>query len=154
VKTGRFAGIGSPTRPLTPEERDIVQGEVERIYDTFLSHVSEGRNISKAEVDSMGQGRVWSGIDAKRLGLVDVLGGVNTAIEIAAKKAGLDSYRTIALPESEDMIKKLIEDFSEDAGVKVARKNFGVAYDYYQEVHEMVTQQGVLARMPYDISIY
>jgi len=154
VKTGRFAGIGSPTRPLSPEEREIIQEEVERIYDTFISHVSEGRNISKAEVDSMGQGRVWSGIDAKRLGLIDVLGGLNTAIEIAAKKAGLDAYRTIALPESEDMIRKLIEDFSEDASIEAARKNFGVAYDYYSEVHSMLNQQGVLARMPFDINIY
>jgi len=154
VKTGKFAGIGSPTRPLTPEEREIVQEEVERIYDTFLSHVSEGRNIPKAEVDSMGQGRIWSGIDAKRLGLIDVLGGINTAIEIAAKKAKLENYRTIALPESEDMIKKLIEDFSDDASVNAARKNFGMAYDYYSEVHSMLNQQGVLARMPYDISIH
>jgi protease-4 len=154
VKTGRFAGIGSPTRPLTPEEREVVQEEVERIYDTFLSHVSEGRNIPKAEVDSMGQGRVWSGIDAKRLGLVDVLGGINIAIDIAAKKAKLDNYRTIALPESEDVIKKLIEDFSDDASISAARKNFGMAYDYYNEVHSMLNQQGVLARMPYDINVH
>jgi len=154
VKTGRFAGIGSPTRPLTQEERDIIQDEIERIYETFLSHVSDGRNISKADVDSMGQGRIWSGIDAKRLGLVDVLGGLNTAIDIAAKKAGLESYRTIELPESEDMFKKILEDISEDASVEAAKKNFGEAYDYYSEVRSLLNQQGVLARMPFDISIY
>lgn len=154
VKTGRFAGIGTPTRPLTPEERNIVQEEVERIYDTFITHVADGRNISKAEVDSIGQGRVWSGIDAKRLGLVDVLGGINTAIEIAAKKAKLDNYRTISLPEGEDVLKKLLEDFSDDVSSGMAVKNFGTAYDYYSQVHSLLNQQGVMARMPFDINVH
>ncbi len=154
VKTGRFGGIGSITHPLTAEERDIVQQEVERIYDTFITHVSEGRNISKAEVDSIGQGRVWSGVDAKRLGLVDVLGGINTAIEIAAKKAHLDNYRTVSLPEPEDVFKKLLEDFSDDASIKSAKKNFGEIYSYYEQVHSLLGQQGVLARMPFEISVH
>jgi protease-4 len=154
VKTGRFAGIGTPTRPLTPEERTVVQEEVERIYDTFLSHVSDGRKISKAEVDSMGQGRVWSGIDAKRLGLVDVLGGINTAIDIAAKKAHLDSYRTVALPEAEDMIKKLLEDFSDDVSTRSMQNNLGPAYDYYGQIRSLLHEQGVMARMPYQINIH
>lgn len=153
VKTGRFAGIGSPTRPLSQEERDIVQEEVERIYDTFITHVSEGRGMSKAEVDSIGQGRVWSGIDAKRLGLIDVLGGINTAIDIAAKKAGLDSYRTIALPESEDVFKRLIEDLSDDVSISAFQKNFGAGADYYNQVRSLLNQQGVLARMPYEIIV-
>ncbi|MEO8087656.1 MAG: signal peptide peptidase SppA [Bacteroidota bacterium] len=154
VKTGRFAGIGSPTHPLTSEERDVVQEEVERIYDTFISHVAEGRNMSKADVDSIGQGRVWSGIDAKRLGLVDVLGGINTAIEIAVKKAHLDEYRIIALPEEEDMIKKLLEDLTDDVSMHVAKENFGAAYDYYGQVHSLLSQQGILARMPFDINVH
>lgn len=154
VKTGRFAGIGSPTRPLTQEERNIVQEEVERIYDTFITHVSEGRNISKAEVDSLGQGRIWNGIDAKRLGLVDVLGGINTAIEIAAKKANLENYRTISLPDEDDVLKKLIEDFSEEVTVGAAKIGFGKAHDYYGQIHGLLEQQGVLARMPYEIDLY
>ncbi len=154
VKTGRFAGIGSPTRPLTTEERNIVQEEVERIYDTFITHVSDGRKISKAEVDSIGQGRIWTGIDAKRLGLVDVLGGIGTAIEIAAKKANLDSYRTIAMPEGEDFIKKFIEDLSDDISADAGKKNLGVAYDYYSQVHSLLSQQGILARMPFEINLH
>ena len=154
VKTGRFAGIGSPTRPLTPEERDIVQQEVERIYETFISHVSDGRNITKAEVDSIGQGRIWSGIDAKRLGLVDVLGGINTAIDIAARKAGLENYRTISLPEGEDVLKKLMEDLSDDVSVRTALDHFGNAYSYFDEVRSLLNQQGVLARMPFEITVH
>lgn len=153
VKTGRFAGLGTITRPLTQEERDIIQAEVERIYETFITHVSEGRKLSKAQVDSIGQGRVWSGIDAKRLGLVDVLGGINTAIDIAAKKAHLDAYRTVALPEDEDVFKKIIEDLSDDVGVEAAKKNFGDAWSYYEQVHSMLRQEGVMARMPFEIHV-
>ena len=153
VKTGRFAGIGSISRPLTPEERDIVQEEVERVYETFISHVSDGRNISKAEVDSIGQGRIWSGIDAKRLGLVDVLGGINTAIDIAAGKAHLENYRTITLPEPEDVFKKLIEDLSDDVRTGAAKKNLGAAYDYYDQFHSLLHEEGVLARMPFDLNV-
>ena len=153
VKTGRFGGIGSPTHPLTNEERDIVQQEVERIYDTFISHVAEGRGLSKAQVDSIGQGRVWSGIDAKRLGLVDVLGGINTAVEIAAHKAHLENYRTIAMPEAEDVFKKLIEDFSDDVSINAAKNNFGDAWNYYDQIHSLLKEQGVIARIPFDIKI-
>ena len=109
--------------------------------------------MSKEAVDSIGQGRVWSGIDAKRLGLVDVLGGINTAIEIAAKKAHLETYRTIALPEAEDVFKKIIEDFSDDVHADAAKRNFGDAWTYYEQVHSMLHQQGVLARMPFEINV-
>ncbi len=154
VKTGRFADLGNTTRPLTQEERDIIQGEVERIYDTFLTHVSDGRKISKAEVDSMGQGRVWSGVDAKRLGLVDVIGGINTAIEIAAKKAKLDNYRTVALPEQEDFMTKLLDGLSTEATTSKLEKDFGYVYQYYKHLNSLTRQQGILARMPFDVDIH
>jgi protease-4 len=154
VKTGRFADLGNTTRPLTQEEKDIIQGEVERIYDTFLTHVSDGRKISKAEVDSMGQGRVWSGVDAKRLGLIDVIGGVNTAIEIAAKKAKLDNYRTVALPEQEEFLTKLLDDLSTQATTSKVEKDFGYVYQYYKHLSSLAKQQGILARMPFDVDIH
>jgi protease IV len=93
VKTARYADIMSPTRMVSPAESLIIQREIERIYDNFISHVAKGRKMTKAQVDSIGQGRVWSGIDAKRIGLVDVLGGLDTAIAIAARRAKLDKYR-------------------------------------------------------------
>jgi protease IV len=154
VKTGRFADLGNATRPLSQEEKDIIQRQVERIYDTFITHVSEGRHISKAEVDSMGQGRVWTGVDAKRLGLVDVIGGINTAIEIAAKKAKLDNYRTVALPEQDDVVKKLVEDLSAKASTNVLEDKLGESYQYYQHLTGLLKQQGIVARMPFEVEIY
>jgi protease IV len=154
VKTGRFADLGNATRPLTQGERDIIQKQVERVYETFITHVSKGRNMTKAEVDSIGQGRVWTGSDAKRLGLVDVLGGINTAIEIAAKKAKLDNYRTVALPEQEDVVKKLVEDLSAKMSTNALETNLGESYQYYHHLSSLFRQQGVLARMPFEVEIY
>lgn len=151
VKTTRMSDIGSPTRPMTAQERAIMQEEVEKVYDTFITHVSEGRGISKAEVDSIGQGRVWSGADAKRLKLVDVLGGLDDAIAIAAKKAGLKEYRTVDMPEQKEFFEKLMEDFNTETSVAIGKEQFGQMYDYYKSIGNMLKQKGVLARIPYAI---
>jgi protease-4 len=153
VKTGRYADIGTATRPMEENERAIIQDGVEKIYDTFLSHVSEGRGLTKAEVDSIGQGRVWSGSDAKRLGLVDVLGGINDAIEIAAGKAKLTNYRTIALPEQKEFIDKLVEDLSADAKTYFGKKQFGDEYMYFEKFTDVLKSKGIQARLPIGISI-
>ncbi len=154
VKTNKFADLGSMTRPLNAAEKEIIQQQVERIYDTFLSHVSEGRKMSKADVDSIGQGRVWSGTDAKRLGLVDVLGGVDKAIEIAAGMAKLDSYRTISLPEQKDFFQRLVEDFSTETSADIAKKQLGESYKYYRQVQSLLKMQGIQARLPFEIELY
>ncbi len=154
VKTGKFAALGSITRPLSAAEKEIIQQQVERVYDTFLSHVADGRKMSKADVDSIGQGRVWSGTDAKRLGLVDVLGGVDDAIKIAAKMAKLDSYRTISLPEQKEFFQQLMEDFSTETSVSIAKKQLGESYKYYNRVQSLLNMQGLQARLPFEIEMY
>jgi len=154
VKTGKYSGIGSITRPMTAAEKAIIQQQVERIYDTFLSHVSEGRNMSKEAVDSIGQGRVWSGSDAKKLGLVDVLGGVNTAVKIAARMAKLEHYRTVALPEQKEFFQKLLEDLSTETKVNFAKEQLGESYKYYQRIQSMLKMEGIQARLPYEIEVY
>lgn len=154
VNTGRFSGIGSMTRPLTGAEKELIQKQIERVYDTFLSHVSDGRKMSKAAVDSIGQGRIWSGTDAKKLGLVDVLGGINMAVEIAAKMAKLDDYRTITLPEQKEFFQKLLEDFSTETSVLIAKHQLGESYKYYSQVQSLLKMQGIQARLPYEIEFY
>ena len=93
VRTNQYADMGSMYRSLTTKERNIIQKSVEDIYDTFITHVSEGRSMSKEAVDAIGQGRVWTGTDALDLGLIDVLGGLEDAIDIAANMANLENYR-------------------------------------------------------------
>jgi protease-4 len=152
-KTGKYADLGDMSRPMSDEERAIIQEEVEKIYDTFITHVSEGRNISKAAVDSIGQGRVWTGTDAKRLGLVDVLGGLNDAIEIAAKKANLTTYRTIALPEQKEFFEQIMEDLNTEVSTSFTKQQLGESYIYYQKLNELVNEKGILAKLPISIEI-
>ena len=109
VKTDEYADIGDLTRPLTAGEKAIFEKEIDNIYHTFLKHVSEGRKLSVSSVDSIGQGRIWSAYDAKRIGLVDNIGGINDAIKAAAELAKIKDYRVTYLPEQKDVFKQLVE---------------------------------------------
>jgi protease IV len=154
AQTNKHGNLGTPLRPLSPEEKNVIQMEIENIYDTFISHVSEGRNISKASVDSIGQGRVWSAMDAKRLGLVDIIGGIDQAIEIAAKKAKIKDYRITILPKREDALTSLLSSFSTQMHTKIIQNELGENASYYYTAKSIMNQQGVLMRMPYIISVY
>lgn len=153
VKTGRFADILDQTRPLTEEEKRIATAEVERIYNSFLDHVAEGRKMKKADVDSIGQGRVWSGVDAKRLGLIDVLGGEDDAIKIAARMAKLDEYKIVSFPEYKDFFEKILENISAESRTNAMKKELGDEYKYYKQVKDILKMRGMQARMPVDIDI-
>ena len=153
VKTNEYADMMTVSRPLRPNERDIIQENIEQVYSTFTTHVAEGRGISVAQVDSIGQGRVWSGAEAVQIGLVDELGGLTYAIEKAAEKAGLETYRLVEYPTRKDFFTQLLEDFGQVQEVFVKRK-LGEAYQYYKQVEQMNQMPGILTRMPYDIIIY
>jgi len=153
VKTNEYADMMTVSRPLRPNERDIIQENIEQVYSTFTTHVAEGRGISVAQVDSIGQGRVWSGAEAVQIGLVDELGGLTYAIEKAAEKAGLETYRLVEYPTRKDFFTQLLEDFGQVQEVFVKRK-LGEAYQYYKQVEQMNQMTGILTRMPYDIIIY
>ncbi|MFM7177304.1 MAG: signal peptide peptidase SppA [Bacteroidota bacterium] len=148
--TGSYADLGSMTRPMTESERAIMQGFVEQTYATFTGRVSDGRSMSVAQVDSIGQGRVWSGVDAQRLGLVDALGGINEAIAAAAKKAGLKNYRIADYPKQKDPIKALLDDFSGESAVKAFEKRFEVGSQYLKTIERVKKMKGIQARFIYD----
>jgi protease-4 len=154
VKTNRFADIMSGTRAVTAQESEIIQREVERIYDNFITRVSEGRKMSKANVDSIAQGRVWTGADAKRIGLVDEFGGLETAIQLAAKRAKLTSYRIQELPFKEDPIKKFIKQLSGDTEDEVLHRALGESYVYYNQLNHLRRMQNYQTRLPYQIEVY
>lgn len=156
VKTAQFADILTGSRPMTDPEREILQGRIESIYDIFITKVSEGRGIPKNMVDSIGQGRVWSGTDAKRIGLVDVFGGLNTAIDIAARKAKLENYRIEVLPKKVDPLTKLLEKVSggsDEADALIVQKVLGEAYPYYRSIDQIRKSNSLQMRLPYMIEI-
>jgi protease-4 len=119
VRTGPFADMYSGTRALSPEEIRLLSQTTEETYQTFLELVAESRDMTVEEVDAVAQGRVWSGADAHRVGLVDVLGDLDTAINLAAEQAELqeNDYSIKILPRP----KTLLEQVNEVVGVQMAR---------------------------------
>jgi len=153
VKTNPYADYIPITRPMTDGEKKIITHDIENIYSTFITHVSEGRKMTVARVDSIGQGRVWSGVDAKRLGLVDEFGGLDDAIAEAAKLAKLKEYGTMELPEQKDTFEQLMETFTGDNSSVFLKKELGAAYPYFNYLSRMSKMEGVQALMPYDFII-
>ena len=153
AKTNRFADLGSPFRPLTELERGIIQNGVNEIYTDFITKVAEGRGMVVADVDSIGQGRVWSGEDALEIGLVDMLGGIDDAIEIAANMADLENYRVVEYPAKKDPIEKMIQDLSGQGEEAFLKRRLGVHYQYVKDAEELMNMEGVQARMPYQLYI-
>ena len=159
VKTNDFADltISMPYKPLTNEQRALIQRHVERGYDIFLSRVAEGRHMTKAQVDSVGQGRVWLGRKAQTLGLVDKLGGLDVAIQEAASLAKLSDYSVDygvtrvnvweelfkSTSPSNEFIARLRSAFLTDEERKAIRIMQGVT-----------RYSGIQARLPYDFEPY
>jgi len=154
ANTNKHADLGSAFRPVTGEEREYVQQSVENVYDVFIGKVAEGRKKSKAEIDSIGQGRVWSGVDAKAIGLVDELGGINDAIKIAAKSAKLDKYKIVEFPKQKDIFEALLKGITDEVEAKLVKSQLGDNYTLYNNIKKMTTLKGIQARLPYEVVLY
>jgi protease-4 len=143
----------SADRPLTPAERAIIQKGVNRIYDTFITKVADGRKITKTQVDSLGGGRVWIGTDAVKNGLADRLGSFGDAVASAAKKAKLKDYRVVEYPEKIDPLKEFLGSAKDNVSAYYAKKEFGENYVLYQQMKKAMSNAGMQARMDYEIRI-
>ncbi len=154
AKTNKYADMGTFSRKLTAQEREIIQYSIEEIYKTFISHVAEGRDMTKEEVDEIGQGRVWSGVNAIDIGLIDGFGGLEDAIELAAEAANLETYRIVDYPKLKDPFQKLLEDLQGNVKTSILKQELGTEYKYYESLKNITEQQGIQARIPYEIDIY
>jgi len=154
VTTNEHSDMISLTRPMSTFERDLMQQSVEEGYDTFISRVAEGRKMEKTAVDEIGQGRVWAATNAKEIKLIDAYGGLTDAINLAKKMANLDNYRIVNLPKLKDPFEELLKEFSESARASFVKDEMGENYKYYEQLRSIISQRGVLARMPYDIEIH
>ena len=154
VSTGELSDFGNMARPLTEVERTIIQSSVEDGYETFISRVAEGRGMHPDSVRKVASGRVWTGTQAKARGLVDVLGGLDTAIGIAAAKikAGED-YRVVYYPEKKPWFEELMLNFSDQVQVRILQTQLGEQYPLYQKIQKLKNYQGVQVRMPQEIVI-
>lgn len=157
VSTHKNAADYSPFRPLDPNMRNFIQEDVERIYSTFVSRVAKGRKMTFAQVDSIGQGRVWSGTKAKEIGLVDAIGGMDDAIKEAAKLADVTDYRTRSYPEYEkdfgDLLAQLGFPFAKSRE-SVVREAIGEEnFQVLERIRTATRRSGVRAALPYEIRI-
>ena len=120
VKTGRYADSQTTSRPKNPQELAILQKSVDQIYDQFLTKVADSRKLTKAKVAEIAQGRVWSGVKAKQLGLVDELGGIEVAIQDAAKRANLGSdWQIEEYPKTRSFPERFLEQLGNDAAAQL-----------------------------------
>jgi protease-4 len=153
VNTNKNSDVGSVFRPVTTDEYAYIQSGVEKVYDTFIGRVADGRNTNKPMVDSIGQGRVWSGSDAININLVDELGGLEKAVQYAAKKAGTSDYRLVELPKRKDPLSLLLSKGEDDIETRIIQKNLGEEYAFLLHVKQLMNLKGVQALLPFSFNI-
>ena len=151
VKTNRYADFGDPARPMTDDEKALIQGYIERGYDTFLTRCAEGRGVSKADIDSIGQGRVWTGEQALKIGLVDELGGIERAVELAGELAEIYNYNIMEVSTDHDFLKELLEKQIEVVKQSVVKDMLGDEYEHFRTLQKVKATYGIQARIPYDL---
>jgi protease-4 len=154
VKTGKYADLGNVSRPLTSEERIILQNSVNRGYDDFTKAVATGRGKTQGYINSIGQGRVWTGTQALKIGLVDRLGNINDAIQSAAKKAGVKDYKIVAYPEQKSFLNKFGAGMSAEIKAHFVEAELGDNYRYYEQIKGVTKlMRTPQMRMPYEVVI-
>lgn len=154
VKTADNADLMTSLEPLTPFQTETIRHSIDVIYKTFIGHVAEGRKMTTDAVDSIGQGRVWSGTDALKIGLVDELGGINQAIVEAASLANLNKYKIVELPKQKNPLEELINKFSANSSIESSMKaNLGIYGQYLDFFNSIRNADSYQARLPYIIDI-
>lgn len=155
VTTNKFADLGTIDRDLTDMERKILINQIDQVYNTFTKRVADGRGLSQVYVDSIGGGRVYTGKRALELKLVDVIGGVDVAINIAAQKAGIDTteYRIVEFPEPIDPLQELIKQLTGGYQTKIMDRELGQLKPFVEAFKRIEKMQGLQTRMEYDLII-
>jgi protease-4 len=153
VNTNKNSDFPSILRPMKPYEKELMQLSIEKIYSDFVSKVASGRKMSSASVDSIGQGRVWSGTSALKIGLVDEIGGLKDAIKGASKLAGTESFSVKELPVLEDPYTRIFSQLTGEVKQSILKNELGESVKYYNMVQEIKAMSGIQARLPYFIDI-
>jgi protease-4 len=135
-------------------EKEVMQKSIERIYTDFVSKVASGRKRSYESIDSIGEGHVWSGTSALKVGLVDEIGGLEAAIKGAAELAELESYSVREFPTVEDPFFRLLNQLSGNIKMSFLKKELGESYKLFREVSEIRDLSGIQVRLPYFIEIH
>ncbi len=152
VKTNKNSDLLTLTRSMTDYEKQLMQQSIEQGYDAFITHVAEGRSMTKEAVDEIGQGRVWTGEMAKEIGLIDEFGGLEDAIKMAAEMEGLDNYRTVSLPTLAGPWEEIFKITGNNVRARILKAELGDKYRYYEYFKKATNMNGIYARIPYEIN--
>ena len=153
VSTNEHSSFGSFGHNIDAAERAVIMKGVDKVYTRFTSLVAEGRNLPIEKVLDLAAGRVWTGVQAQENGLVDALGGLNCAIAMAAEKADLENYRVHEVTSVVDPFKEMLSSFGVKIRATVLRAEMGSeAYTQYNKVKNVISKNGVMAMMPYEIT--
>ncbi|MBC5772480.1 signal peptide peptidase SppA [Pontibacter sp. KCTC 32443] len=154
VKTGKYSDVPTLTRPMTAFEQEVVQRQINQIYDVFTKKAAQGRGMTQDKLKEYASGRVWSGAEAKQRNLVDVFGGLETAIKIAAEKANIkDDYRLTELPARKSFLEELMGDMGSQVKEQYVKAELGELYPLYNMYKKVEHIQGIQTRMPYNLSV-
>ena len=153
VNTHKYSDLGSGNRKLTKYELDVIQNSVEDVYETFITHVSKGRGISTVEVDKIGQGRVWSGVDALEIGLIDEIGGLEDAIASAAELSELEDYRIITLPNKKDEFDEFLKKLTIEQNIYL-KKMMNFSEEVLRNLKLINSEDKIQTILPYFIEIH
>jgi len=156
VKTNKMSDFGDISRPMREEEKQILQNYIEKGYDLFLTRCSEGRNIPKDSLNLIAQGRVWTGKQAYKLGLVDALGGIEDAVAEASLLAEVSDYSVSEYPRQVSPWEAFFNIQKEDIKSRIIKEYIGVDYQMIKnikEIQDLREQDFMQARMPYDLQI-
>lgn len=153
VKTNKMGDAISVNRKFTPEERDLMQGYVNRGYELFVKRCADGRKKTTDQIKAIAEGRVWTGEDALKIGLVDKIGGMDVAMKLAVEKAKLGAYMVKEFPVKEDFFTKLMKDFDTSVETRILKSQLGEDYKLLKKVQELKQINGIQARMPFEFDL-
>ena len=154
VNTNNYSDFPSIFRPMDSYEKEVMQLSIENIYSDFIGKVASGRKMNVDSVDSIGQGRVWSGTSCLKNGLVDEIGGLKDAIKGAAELANLETYSIRELPEVEDPFTSLMNQLTGEVRLNLIKKELGSSVRFYNELMDIKNLTGIQARLPYFIEVH
>lgn len=155
VKTGEFGEMYTVSRPLTEAEKSFWQRNLDEHYDTFTGKAAEGRGMPVEELKKVASGRVWTGAQAKERKLVDITGGYNDAVRIAAEKAHIaDDYKVRFYPKKKSFWAQWLSDYEDNSKAKALKSELGDHYILYQQLQRIKTYQGDQARLPFEFQIH
>ena len=152
VKTNKLSDAIDFNRAFTPDERNIMQNYVNRGYEIFVKRCADGRKKTPDQIKAIAEGRVWTGEDAKKIGLVDKIGGLNDAIAMAAKKAKISNYMIREYPEKESFMTRIMKDFNSTIETRIMEGQLGEKYDVLKQIKRLEKFNGIQAVLPFEIT--